>query len=353
VRHIVAASDSFPIGELDGRETPRLAALAAAMSAAGLKAPASDVRQQMWRKLLGNIWANPIGALTGATVGATVAHPETRALALALMREVAAVAAALGIGDLGDFEQRLGRAAEVGDAKASMLQDRRRGRALGARRDRVARWWRSLGVAVPHARAGRAWRCSTRPDRRPVDTWVETDSMNEKTLLMEKLSTITAEQRERECRDGDPPAVLRPAEIRGVDLREEPDDATAGAIRQFGSTNNVLLRDQDITPEQRSASALGCSGRSRTIRLALPAEGASRDLPADQPADRRQAVGDAQRRPPLALTNVHGEAGAGSIPAASRSLMSAAPRARQSVPGLRHAVGEVPRADRMTCGRCT
>jgi len=155
VRHIVAASDSFPIGELDGRETPRLAALAAAMSAAGLKAPASDVRQQMWRKLLGNIWANPIGALTGATVGATVAHPETRALALALMREVAAVAAALGVGDLGDFEQRLGRAAEVGDAKASMLQDRERGRALehGAIVGALVEIAGFVGVAVPHAAA--------------------------------------------------------------------------------------------------------------------------------------------------------------------------------------------------------
>jgi 2-dehydropantoate 2-reductase len=130
VRHIEAASDSFPIGELDGRHTPRLAELAAAMSQAGLRAPPSDVRQQMWRKLLGNIWANPIGVLTGATVGATAAHPAARALALDLMREVVAVAGALGIAELGDLEQRLGRALEVGDAKASMLQDLERGRAL-------------------------------------------------------------------------------------------------------------------------------------------------------------------------------------------------------------------------------
>jgi len=155
IRHVETASDSFPVGELDGRPTPRLATLAAMMSDAGLSAPPGDIRQQMWRKLLGNIWANPIGALTGASVGATAAHPATHALALALMREVAAVAAGVGVSDLGDLERRLGRGAEVGDAKASMLQDRERGRALeheaivGALVEIAG----LVGASVPHAAA--------------------------------------------------------------------------------------------------------------------------------------------------------------------------------------------------------
>jgi taurine dioxygenase len=42
------------------------------------------------------------------------------------------------------------------------------------------------------------------------------------------------------------------AEIRGVDLRESLDDATSRAIRQAWLDHNVLvLRDQDITPEQQ------------------------------------------------------------------------------------------------------
>jgi 2-dehydropantoate 2-reductase len=130
VRHIAAQSDNFPVGELDGRPSARVERLAAAMTGAGLPAALSDVRQQMWRKLLGNVWANPIGALTRATVGDTATHHATRALALDLMREVVAVAGALGISDVGDLERRLGRAAEVRTAKASMLQDLERGRRL-------------------------------------------------------------------------------------------------------------------------------------------------------------------------------------------------------------------------------
>jgi 2-dehydropantoate 2-reductase len=152
VRHIVTASDSFPVGELDGQPSQRVERLSRAIAQGGIPAPVADVRQRMWWKLLGNIWANPIGALTGTTVGATGTHPATRTLSLALMSEVAAVATALGVTVDTDFERRLGRAKEVPNAKASMLQDRERGRPLEyeAILGAVVEIAELVGVKVPH-----------------------------------------------------------------------------------------------------------------------------------------------------------------------------------------------------------
>lgn len=155
VRDNRAASDQFPVGGLDDAAAPRVARLKALFASAGLAAPDGDIRRQVWNKLLGNVWANPIGALTGATVGTTLRHPATRSLALALMAEVAAVAAALGRPVSASFEDRLTRAEQVGDAKASMLQDVERGRKpehdaiLGALIELAG----LTGVLVPHARA--------------------------------------------------------------------------------------------------------------------------------------------------------------------------------------------------------
>lgn len=148
----IATSDAFPLGELDGADTARLRALIALLDAAALAPARVDVRATMWAKLLGNVYANPISALTESPIGPLATFPDTRALALALMAECAAVASALGVTIPATFEARLARAVEVGDARPSMLQDRDAGRAmeiepiLGA----LVELGGKTGVATPH-----------------------------------------------------------------------------------------------------------------------------------------------------------------------------------------------------------
>jgi len=130
VRHIPSDTDRFPLGELDGAVTSRVRDLSAALTASGLSAPITDIRVEMWTKLLGNIYANPICALTRVPLGPAIAHPATRMLAVRLMQECKSVAAAHGVGIPVSFEERLARSASVGDARPSMLQDRDAGRPM-------------------------------------------------------------------------------------------------------------------------------------------------------------------------------------------------------------------------------
>lgn len=128
VRYSMTDKDSFPVGPLQDEGRPLAEEAAALLRSGGFEAPVVDVRLWTWNKLLGNVWANPIGALTRATVGATATHPDGRRLALELMQEVAAVALAYGHRTTVDFEARLARGAGLSGARASMLQDVERGR---------------------------------------------------------------------------------------------------------------------------------------------------------------------------------------------------------------------------------
>jgi 2-dehydropantoate 2-reductase len=146
----------FSIGELDGAKSERCQRLAEAFTRAGLKCPIrSDIRHEMWVKLMGNVAFNPISALTRATLLEMTQCPETRALASDMMREVEAVARKLGL-DLGiSVEQRLAGAEKVGHHKTSMLQDVEVGRPLelGAIVGAVVELGDKLGVAIPYTKA--------------------------------------------------------------------------------------------------------------------------------------------------------------------------------------------------------
>lgn len=156
IRHKVTADDHFPIGELDGRITGRLQSLSAAFGDAAIDAPAvTDIRAQAWGKLLGNLAVNPIGALTGATVAETATHPLARRLCLRLMEEAMAVAAAFGAAPSYSAETRLRRTEGMHGVKASMLQDRERGRPMevGPIVGAVAELAALAGVPVPATEA--------------------------------------------------------------------------------------------------------------------------------------------------------------------------------------------------------
>ncbi|MDQ3260393.1 MAG: 2-dehydropantoate 2-reductase [Pseudomonadota bacterium] len=129
IRHI--EGNRFPVGELDGAETSRVAAIASLFKKAGLKSPVlTDIRSEIWLKLWGNLTFNPISALTHATLVDICRFPPTRALAVSLMTEAQTIANRLGIEFRVTLERRIAGAEAVGKHKTSMLQDVEAGRML-------------------------------------------------------------------------------------------------------------------------------------------------------------------------------------------------------------------------------
>jgi 2-dehydropantoate 2-reductase len=121
----------FTLGEPDRTRSDRCLAFAEAMVAGGLKAPVeTDVRTEVWIKLLGNAIFNPLSVLTRATLGAMCRNPGTRALARAGMEECLAIAGALGARHELDIERRIDGAERVGEHRTSTLQDLDAGKRL-------------------------------------------------------------------------------------------------------------------------------------------------------------------------------------------------------------------------------
>ena len=151
VRHI--EGDRFPLGELDGTETPRLLRVAEAFQRAGLKAPVlTAIRAEIWLKLWGNLTFNPISALTHSTLVDICQFPPTRELAAAMMREAEQVANKLGVGFRVTLEKRIAGAEKVGKHKTSMLQDVEAGRdpEIDALVGAVIELGALTGVPTPH-----------------------------------------------------------------------------------------------------------------------------------------------------------------------------------------------------------
>jgi 2-dehydropantoate 2-reductase len=154
VQHIEGTR--FAIGEPDGSKSERCRKIADAFIKAGLRCPIrSNIRHDMWVKLMGNVAYNPISALTRATLVEIVQCPETRQLAAAIMAEAEAVAEKLGI-EMGiSIEQRLEGAEKVGQHKTSMLQDVESGRPmeLEAIVGAVVELGEKMGLSLPYAKA--------------------------------------------------------------------------------------------------------------------------------------------------------------------------------------------------------
>jgi 2-dehydropantoate 2-reductase len=146
------SGDTFILGEIDGRMTPRLGALAAAIEGAGLRAPVTPrIRDDVWTKLIGNTSYNPVAALTGALMSEINANPALIALIRRMMLEGIAVAEAHGCRMTVSLEERFALARKLGGVKVSMLQDLERGRPLeiDAIVTAVSELGRKVGVPTP------------------------------------------------------------------------------------------------------------------------------------------------------------------------------------------------------------
>jgi 2-dehydropantoate 2-reductase len=154
IQHV--EGNRISIGEPDGSKSERCHRISEAFTGAGLRCPIrSNIRQEIWVKLMGNLAFNPISALTGATLLEIIECPDTRALAKGIMEEAGRVASKLGI-ELGiSVDQRMAGAARVGHHKTSMLQDVEAGRPLEleAIAGAVVELGDKLGVDVPHSQS--------------------------------------------------------------------------------------------------------------------------------------------------------------------------------------------------------
>jgi 2-dehydropantoate 2-reductase len=129
VRHL--EGNRFVLGEPDGTKSERVAALAEAMAAGGLRAPVRQrIRDDIWFKLLGNATFNPVSVLTHATLEQMGHHSGVRTVIKEMMREAEQVALKLGVRFPMDLDKRIDGAEAVGAHKTSMLQDYELGRPL-------------------------------------------------------------------------------------------------------------------------------------------------------------------------------------------------------------------------------
>lgn len=121
----------FTLGEPDGSKSERVQALSQMLVKAQFKAPIrTNIRDELWVKLWGNLAFNPLSALTGSTLDRLAFQPDLRAVARGMMEEAQAIGEALGANFAVSIDKRIDGAGEVGVHKTSMLQDLERGRPM-------------------------------------------------------------------------------------------------------------------------------------------------------------------------------------------------------------------------------
>ena len=129
IQHI--EGNRFPVGELDGSASERVAMVSGLFEQGGFKARVlDDIRSEIWLKLWGNLTFNPISALTHATLVDICQFPLSRALAATMMTEAQTIAERLGASFRVPMERRIAGAESVGKHKTSMLQDVEAGKPL-------------------------------------------------------------------------------------------------------------------------------------------------------------------------------------------------------------------------------
>src|SRR5215472_17324113 len=125
------SGNKFVLGEPSGVPGERTERAAEVLRQSGFDVTiADDIRAEIWTKLIGNAAFNPLSAIARARIDELMNDPGLGRIALASMREVAAVAAAVGAPSGMDIEKRFAINAELGAFRTSMLQDFEAGRTL-------------------------------------------------------------------------------------------------------------------------------------------------------------------------------------------------------------------------------
>ena len=148
----MASEQRFVLGEPDGAISPALEAVSRLLEEAGWRVTRSPrIRDEIWRKLLGNAAFNPVGALTRANLAEMIDNPATAAVIKTIMTEVRGVGAALGVRFDVSPEERMAQARRMGPIRPSMLQDLERGRELeiAPLLDAVCQLGRQAGIPTP------------------------------------------------------------------------------------------------------------------------------------------------------------------------------------------------------------
>lgn len=128
----VSPTFQYQIGEPDGSESNRCKRLQEIVQVSGIDCQIrSDIRKDIWVKLMGNVAYNPTSALTLAHTGAMLDDPQMEQVLRKLMTEVLSVGRALGANPDDRIETRLEATRErAASHKTSMLQDLERGRPM-------------------------------------------------------------------------------------------------------------------------------------------------------------------------------------------------------------------------------
>ncbi|HEX5638962.1 MAG TPA: 2-dehydropantoate 2-reductase, partial [Burkholderiaceae bacterium] len=112
------------LGELDNSSSARLHRVCDALDAAGFETVRStNIRLDVWTKLIGNLSFNPIAALTGYLMNQIVADEQVLDVIRPMMVEAMRVAEHVGIRVPMTPDQRIDLARQLGAVKISMLQD--------------------------------------------------------------------------------------------------------------------------------------------------------------------------------------------------------------------------------------
>jgi len=135
------------IGEPDGTDSHRLQILAAELRKAGMNVTiSSNIREDVWYKLWGNLTVNPVSALTGATADQVLDDDLVRGFCESAMLEAREIGARIGCPILETPSDRNLVTRKLGAFRTSMLQDAAAGRALEL--DALAGAVREIGTIV-------------------------------------------------------------------------------------------------------------------------------------------------------------------------------------------------------------
>ena len=143
------------IGELDGKKTERIQRIAAAFNAAGLQCEVSgNIKGLIWDKLLINVAAGALCAITRLPYGPLYEEPVIKDCAIAAISEAIAVAKAAGVKLKSEDPEYPWYAASEGlppTFKTSMLQslESKRPTEIDFINGSIVTWGKKYGIATP------------------------------------------------------------------------------------------------------------------------------------------------------------------------------------------------------------